>query len=83
MPIDSNPKFVVGPRQQLTTGTEVRDCLLKANSRLLLPTPTSHKRNGSAGMPFDSKPKYIDGPGKQITTGTELRECLLQGTQDR
>ena len=36
MPTESKPKTVDGPRQQLTTGTEVRECLLKANPSLLM-----------------------------------------------
>ena len=31
MTSESKPKSVDGPRQQLTTGTEVRECLLKAD----------------------------------------------------
>ena len=36
MPFESKPKFVDGPRQQLTTGTEVRENILKANPNVLM-----------------------------------------------
>ena len=34
MPFESRPKYVDGPRQQLTTGTEVCEWLLKATQQL-------------------------------------------------
>ena len=103
VPIASKPKCVDGPHQQLTTGTERRECLLKANPNVLKThannwpqerkcgnaywkqtqvcwwtTPTTHNRNGNAGMPIESKRKCVDGPRQQLTTGTEVRQCLLK-----
>ena len=36
MPIASKPTCVDGPRQQLTTGRQARECLLKANPSALM-----------------------------------------------
>ena len=75
MPSASKPKCVDGPRQQLTTGTEVRECLLRAESSVLMANASNSHRNRSGGMPIENKPMCVDGPRQQLTTEREAREC--------
>ena len=46
MPIESRPKCVDGPRQLLTIGTEVRECLLKSNPSVLMAHANYSPRGG-------------------------------------
>ena len=46
MPIASKPKCVDGPRQQLTTGTEMRESLLTANPSVLMAHANNSPRDG-------------------------------------
>ena len=46
MPIASKPECVDGPRQQLTTGRRLRECLLPANSSVLMAHTNNSQQDG-------------------------------------
>ena len=75
MPTESKPKRVDGPRQQITTGMEVRECLLKANPRLLIAHANNSQQERNCGNTCCKKPKIVDGTRQQLTTGTEVRNA--------
>ena len=52
MPTASKPKCVDGPRQQLTTGTEVRECLLKADPSLLMAHANNSQQEQKCGNAY-------------------------------
>ena len=52
MPIASKPKGVYGPRQQLTTGTEVRECLLKADPSVFMAHAINSQQEQKCGNAF-------------------------------
>ena len=52
MPIESKPKCVDGPRQQLTTGTEVWECLLKGNTSVLMAHATGSQQERKRGNAY-------------------------------
>ena len=49
MPIESRPKCVDGPRQQLTTGTKMRECLLRATPGVLMAHAKNSQKEGKRG----------------------------------
>ena len=46
MPIASKPQCVDGPRKQLTTRQRLRECLLQANSSVLMAHANNSQREG-------------------------------------
>ena len=72
MPTGSIPKSVDCSRQQLTTGTEMRKCLLMANPSVLMAHANNSQQVRSAGMSIGSKSNVVDGPHQQLTSGTEM-----------
>ena len=46
MPIASKPECVDGPRQQLTTGRRLRECLLQANPSVLMAHANNSQQDG-------------------------------------
>ena len=85
MAIERKPKCIDGPRQQLTTGTEVRECLLKANPIVLiqiaLPTPTTHDRQGDSGNAYCQQTQVSDGPPQQLKRQGDSGNAYCQRTQ--
>ena len=52
MPIESKPKWVDGPRQQFTSGTKVRENILKANPSVLVAHVNNSQQEGKRGNAY-------------------------------
>ena len=68
MSIESKPKIVDCPRQQLTSGTEVRECLSKASPSMLMAHANNSQQERNCGNTCCKKPKIVDGTRQQMTS---------------
>ena len=67
MHIASKPRYVDDPGQQLTTGSKVGECLLKANPSVLMAHANNSQQERNCGNAFNKKPKNVVGQRQQLT----------------